>query len=59
MELMQLTELVLSNISIYNDSNINYILSFLMELVTINNLIGLFIFSGFILLAGKQQQVKF
>jgi hypothetical protein len=50
-------ELILSNLSIYNDSSISYILSFLNELVTINNLIGLFIFSGLIFLSGKAGKI--
>jgi len=45
-------ELVLSNLYMYDDS-ISYILNFLMELVTINNLIGLIVFLGFILLSGR------
>ena len=50
-------EFLYLNLAIYNDSNISFILTFLMELITINNLIGIFLFSGFILLSGKAGKI--
>ena len=45
-----------TNTYIYEDS-ISYIYIFLIELLTFNNLIGLFIFSAFILFSGKAGKI--
>lgn len=50
-------ETVFLIISIYDDCSISYILSFFNELVTINSLIWLIVFSGFILLSGKAGKI--